>query len=404
MSSSNSCSSLLSGIRVLDIGTMLGGPVTATLLADFGAEVIKVEMPKVGDTLRWIGPFVKDESLYWAVEGRNKKSITIDFHKKKGQELFKKLVEKSDVVVENFRPGTLKKWGLDYDSLKKVNERIIISSVSGFGQTGPYNTKAAYDRIALAFSGFLDITGFSDRAPVRPGIAIADYMGALFSAFSVVLALYHRDINNGQQGQHIDVSLYETIFRFTDVLTVSYDKLGIIRERRGNRHFAAAPGDHFRTKDDKYVVITVSSDALFKRLCAAIGREELVEDQRFISHHKRFENIDEINQIVADWILPKTAVEVIELLEKHSVPCSQIYNIEDIVNDVHYQARESIIEVEHSRLGPLKMQGIVPKFSRTPGKINSLGPLLGEHNQEILQNILNLDDLEVENLKHEGVI
>jgi len=241
----------LAGIRVIELGSMIAGPVAATLLGDFGAEVIKIEPPVVGDPIRHSGPFVGEESLYWNVEGRSKRSVTLDLRRPEGQEVLRSLVEHADILIENFRPGTMERWGLDYPRLHARNPRLIMLSTSGFGQTGPNAKRPAYDRVSLAYAGFLNMTGYPDRAPVRPGTALADYQAALLGAFSLMVALYHRDRGDGV-GQQIDLSLFEAVFRFTDVMITAYDKLGTSRNRSGNRHFAAAPGDHYLTGDDKY--------------------------------------------------------------------------------------------------------------------------------------------------------
>lgn len=395
--------SVLSGIRILDIGTMIAGPFSTTLLADFGAEVIKVERPDGGDTLRSLGPFVDGESLYWAVDGRNKKSLTIDFHKEQGKALFKELVKFSDVVVENFRPGTLDKWGLGYEALRQIKSDIIMCSVSGYGQTGPYAQKASYDRIALAFAGYTHITGYPDLPPLRPGIAIADYVGGLYAAFSILLALQHRSKTG--QGLHVDVALYEAMYRLTEVLTATYDKLGKERTRMGNLHFAAAPGGHFLTKDGDYVVLTISGgDAVFRRFAEAIGRPELGNDARFDTHQHRWENITETNRLAEDWMSNLSTKEVLDTLDKYGIPASKVYSIKDMLNDPQYQARDSYQTVEHPRLGPLKMQAPVPKLSEANGRVTHPGPLLGEHTCEILEELLGLKREETVRLKAEGVI
>lgn len=393
----------LTGIRVLDVGTMIAGPVAATLLGDFGAEVIKIEQPDGGDPMRKIGPFSNGESLWWNVEGRSKKSVTIDLHVPEGQQLFRDLVKHADVVVENFRPGTLKRWNVDYENLKEVNPNLVMLSVSGYGQTGPYASRAAYDRIALAFGGLLNITGYPDRAPVRPGTAVADYQAALFGAFATMMALYHRDARQGT-GQHIDVSLYESIFRFTDVLVSAYEKLGIKRERRGNRHFAAAPGDHFETCDGRYIVVTVSSNSVFSRLCEAMSSPDLISDERFCTHDVRWQHIDEINGIVAEWIKSQPVTEICNLLEKHGLAFSLAYSVEDIVNDPHYAARGSIVTVDNPRTGPLRMQGIVPRMNGTPPPSIQAAPTLGQHCDEVLRGLLGLDDEEIEALRRAAAI
>ncbi|MHC8943046.1 formyl-CoA transferase [Advenella incenata] len=393
----------LAGIKVLDLGTMIAGPVAGTLMADFGAEVIKVEQPGVGDTIRGVGPFSKGESLWWNVDGRNKKSITLDLRQARGQEILRKLVKEVDVVVENFRPGTLEKWNLDYENLSGVNPRLIMLSVSGFGQSGPLANRAGYDRIGLAFSGVMGMTGFADRPPVRVGTSIADYSTALMGAFSVMMALYYRDVRGGE-GQQIDLALYESMFRFSDSMVAAFDQLGLIRERTGNVHFGAAPGSTFETSDGRYTIMTISGDTLFRRLCIAMEKQEMTDDPRYANHELRFGHIEELNQIVADWMKNTPAQQVHEALQANGIPFSTVLTIEDIAKHPQYKARENIVTIEHPKLGPLRMQGIVPKMSRTPGKISSAAPAVGEHNQELYRRLLGYGMSELEQLRTERVI
>lgn len=393
----------LHGVRVLDLGTMIAGPVAATLLSDFGAEVIKVEQPEGGDPIRKIGPFVEGEGLWWNVEGRNKKSITLNLREQQGQELLKRLVQDADVLVENFRPGTMEKWGLGYESLSACNPRLVYLSVSGYGQTGPYSRNAAFDRSALAFAGLLNMTGFPDRPPVRPGVAMADYQSALFGAFAVMLALYQRDVQGGT-GQHADVSLYESVFRFTDIMTTAYDKLGLKRNRNGNMHFAAAPGDHFKTADGRYVAITISNDSLFRRLCNAMGTPEMAEHPDFCSHDARWSNIVKVNQWVADWIATKNTDELVQIMTSSGLPVAPILGVEDIVDNEHYKARESIVTVKNQRIGDLKMPAATPRLVGTPAPPIEAAPLLGAHNSDIYQDALGLSEAELAALKERGVI
>jgi len=393
----------LAGIKVLDLGTMIAGPVAGTLMADFGAEVIKVEQPGVGDTIRGVGPFSKGESLWWNVDGRNKKSITLDLRQARGQEILRKLVKEVDVVVENFRPGTLEKWNLDYENLSGVNPRLIMLSVSGFGQSGPLANRAGYDRIGLAFSGVMGMTGFADRPPVRVGTSIADYSTALMGAFSVMMALYYRDVRGGE-GQQIDLALYESMFRFSDSMVAAFDQLGLIRERTGNVHFGAAPGSTFETSDGRYTIMTISGDTLFRRLCMAMEKQEMTDDPRYANHELRFGHIEELNQIVADWMKNTPAQQVHEALQANGIPFSTVLTVEDIAKHPQYKARENIVTIEHPKLGPLRMQGIVPKMSRTPGKISSAAPAVGEHNQELYRRLLGYGMSELEQLRTERVI
>ncbi|TMB23671.1 MAG: CoA transferase, partial [Deltaproteobacteria bacterium] len=304
----------LAGIRVLDLGTRIGAPFAATLLADLGAEVIKVELPGQGDFMRSIGPFVGDHSLFWAVEGRGKKSITCDLRKPAGQTLLKRLVPLADVVVENFQPGTLESWGLGYDVLSALNPGIILTRVSVYGQTGPYRDRPGLDRNGIALGGLLYITGYPDRPPVRPGVIVSDYLTGVFNAFAIVSALYERDRRAREtgappRGQWVELSLYESILRIMEHTLAAYDRLGIVREREGNRLRNSAPLDNWETRDGKYVCIIAAGDGLFPRLARAMGREDLLGDARFTTMARRAEHADEINAIVAAWCKERTARE-----------------------------------------------------------------------------------------------
>lgn len=400
---SNSPGGPLKGVRVIELGTMIAGPFAATLLADYGAEVIKIEQPGAGDPMRQIGPFVDGESLFWNVEGRNKRSLTVDLRGSQGRDLLKELVGKADVLIENFRPGTMERWGLSWAELSKVNPRLVMCSISGFGQSGPYSARPAYDRIALAFSGILNVTGFPDGPPVRPGIAIGDYGSGIFGALGVMVALYHRDAKNGI-GQHVDAAMFEAMFRLTDTMMPSYDKLGSIRARTGNMNRSAAPGDQFLTADDRYIAITCSSDAVFARLCEGMQRPDLLEDQRFFSHDARANNLAAINGVVADWVRSLPADEVCRRLEAAEQPHSLIYSIADIATDPHYQARQSIVTVKHPRLGDLKMQGITPCFTGTPPPPVRPAPELGADTDDILTNLLHKTAAEIAVFRELGVI
>ncbi len=393
----------LSGVRVLELGTMIAGPVVATLLSDFGAEVIKVENPKGGDPIRHIGPFHEKEGLWWNVEGRNKKSITLDLHTTDGQDLLRQLVTKADILVENFRPGTMAKWNLDWERLKEINPALIMVSVSGYGQTGPYAERPAFDRIALAFSGLLNITGFKDRAPVRPGVAMADYQSALFGAFAAMVALFQRQTQNGQ-GQHVDVSLYESVFRFTDILVTAADKVDIKRSRQGNLHFAAAPGDHFETCDGRFIVMTISNNSLFATLCHAMGTPDLAQDPRFATHDVRWKHITEVNARVGQWIQSRPVADITASLDAHALPYSLVYSVDDILADPHYAARGSIATLDHPTMGPLKMPAITPRLGAMPKRDLKPAPRLGQHNDEILGGWLGLNHEAQMALKKTGAI
>lgn len=394
---------LLSGLRILDLGTMVAGPVAATLFADFGAEVIKVEVPGRGDTVRDLGPFVDGKCLYWSVENRNKKSVTLDLRQPEGRDLLLKLVEQADAVVENFRPGTLEKWGLGWDELKARNPKLVLLRISGFGQTGPYRERAGYDRIALAFGGLMGITGYPDRPPVRLGTSVADYQSAILGAFALMMAIYHRDLHGGE-GQEIDLAMYEAIVRFTEVLVPAYDRLGTVRERRGNKHFAAAPGEHFRTQDGRYVILTVSADAGFQRLAQAMGRDDWLADPRLATHEKRWEHVDELNAALAAWIEGQPVDELCAKLDAAKLAYSFIYSIEDIMKDPHYQARGTITQVPDPKIGPVRMTGVVPKFPGREEKPIEPAPDLGQHNEEVYGGLLGLTVAQMAELAEKGVL
>ncbi|MBV7486460.1 CaiB/BaiF CoA-transferase family protein [Bordetella sp. BOR01] len=393
----------LAGVRVLDLGTMLAGPFTGTLLGDFGADVIKIEQPGSGDPMRTIGPYVNGESLWWNVESRNKRSVCLDLRRDEGKALIHELVVHADVLIENFRPGTMDRWGLSYEALSKINPRLVVASVSGFGQTGPYAARPAYDRMAQAFSGILNITGYADRPPVRPGVALADYGTAVFAAFSIMMALFHRDARGGS-GQHLDVAMYEAMFRLTDSMLSCYEQLGITRERRGNENPNASPGDHFETADGRFIAITVSSDALFQRLCRAMGREDLCNDERFALHDARAQRLTEINGVVGEWVRSMSAKEACARLEAAQQPHCLIYGVREIMEDPHYQARESFVTVNHPRIGPFKMQSVAPRMLGTPAPPIRPAPQLGDATRDVLASLLGKSDEEIRCLADAGVI
>src|SRR5438876_5796406 len=399
----------LAGIRVLDLGTRIGAPFAATLLADFGAEVIKVELPGQGDFLRTIGPFEGGYSLSWAVEGRSKKSITLDLRRPAGQALLKRLVSHADAVVENFQPGTLESWGLGYDVLSAINPAVVLTRVSVYGQTGPYRDRPGLDRNGIALGGLLYITGYPDRPPARPGLIVSDYLTAVFNAFAIVTALYERDrrahgAGAAPRGPWVQLSLYESILRIMEHTLAAYDRLGVVREREGNRLRNSAPLDNWATKDGKYVCIIAAGDGLFPRLARAMEREDLLGDPRFATMGKRAEHGDEINAIVAVWCKERTAREIQDVLERHEVPFGVAASVADIFGDPHVAARGDIVAVDDPVIGPLRMQGVYPRFSRTPGAIRAGAPPLGAHDDEVYGGLLGLTAEERARLAREGVI
>jgi formyl-CoA transferase len=394
----------LEGLRILDVGTRIGAPFAATLLADFGAEVLKIELPGSGDFLRSIGPFVDGYSLFFAVENRNKKSVTLDLRKPRGQELFRRLVPLADAIVENFQPGTLEGWGLGYDVLEKLHPGIILTRATVYGQDGPYRDRPGLDRNGIAHGGLLYVTGHPDRPPVRPGVVISDYLTGLFNAFSILIALYDREVKKSGRGQVVDLTLYGSIFRLLEHTVAAYDRLGIVREREGNRLKNSAPLDNWETKDGEYVCIVAAGDGLFPRLARAMGREDLLADPRFGTLADRARHGDEINGIVAAWCRERTAAEIEAKMVAAEVPIARAYSIRDIFEDPHYRSRGDIVEVDDPTIGRVKMQGVYPRFSRTPGAVRRGAPKLGEHDEEVYGGLLGLSAEEIESLRSEKVI
>ena len=399
----------LAGVRVLDLGTRIGAPFAATLLGDLGAEIIKVELPGQGDFMRTIGPFVDGYSLFWAVEGRSKKSITLDLRKPAGQALLRRLVALADVVVENFQPGTLEGWGLGYEALAEVNPAVILTRVSVYGQDGPYRDRPGLDRNGIAMGGLMYITGYPDRPPVRPGLIVSDYLTAVFNAFAIVAALWERDrracdTGGPPRGQWVDLSLYESILRIMEHTLVTYDRLGMVREREGNRLRNSAPLDNWQTRDGKWVCIVAAGDGLFPRLARAMGREDLLADPRFATMALRAEHGDEINAVVADWCRQRTSREIQDVLEAHEVPFGVAYSVADIFADPHVAAREAIDTVDDPTIGPIRMQGVYPRFSRTPGRVAGGAPALGADTDAVYKELLGLSDAELAALAREGVV
>ncbi len=395
--------SALKGIRVLDVTTVIAAPFAAGLMADFGADVIKVELPGTGDPFRKLGPYHKGQALRWATMGRNKRCITLDLHRKVGKQLFLQLVAKSDLVLENFKTGTLAKWGLDYETLRQANPKIIVVHVTGYGQTGPYKDKAGFGTPATAFSGMTYITGYPDRPPVSPSFSLTDYISGLYAVMGALLALYHRDALQGP-GQEVDISLYEGIFRMLEFLVADFDKNHVIRERKPMLSGTSSPGGTYQTKDAQWVVLVTSTDKTFEYLARAMNREDLLTNPQFSTNAARLEMDAEVDAIVRDWIGSRDYKNVKDTLDSAGVPVNLIYSIQDIFEDPQYKARDNIVEMPHPQLQTIKMPGIVPKMSLTPGEIKWVGPELGAHNEEVYRSLLNLDTEEITRLQEQGVI
>lgn len=389
----------LEGLRVLELGTLVAAPFAGKIFAEFGAEVIKVETPLTGDPLRNWRAMHQETSIWWYVQARNKKSITVDMRIEEGQQIIRSLAKEVDVIIENFRPNTLEKWGLGHDSLREINPSLIMTRISGYGQDGPYRSKPGFGSVAEAFGGLRHLTGFPDRPPVRVGIAIGDLTAGLYAVIGTMMALHARDKNPERKGQMVDVALYESVFSLMEGILPEYDLKGLVRERTGSTLPGIAPSNTYLCADGKYVVIGANGDSIFKRLMQAIGRRDLAEDPRFAQNQGRAEHVDFIDQVIEDWTKQYPLKEVQQRLDEAAVPVGPIFSIEDIVADEHYRARNMLEKVSLPDGTQTLVPGIVPKLSETPGGLDWIGPQLGEHNEEILEGLLQLDKETIKRLK-----
>lgn len=374
----------LEGIRVLELGNFVAAPFAGKILGEFGAEVIKVEEPTNGDPLRNWRVIHNGTSLWWYVHARNKKSITLNLREKEGQETVKELAKDADVVIENFRPGTLERWGIGYEDLKKVNPSIILTQISGYGQTGPYKDKVGFGSVAESMGGLRYLTGFPDRPPVRVGLAIGDSVAALYAVIGTLMALIARDNNPDKKGQFVDVALTESVFSLLEGILPEYDLKGLIRERTGATLEGIAPSNTYLCADNKYIVIAANSDSIFKRFARAIGRPDLADNPLFQNNQGRSDHAEYLDQEIEKWTKQHTQKEVQNILDKAGVPVGPIYSIEDIANDEQYQARDMLQKVTLPDGEKVLVPGVVPKLSETPGSIGTIGPKLGEHNEEVI--------------------
>ncbi len=394
----------LSGIRVLDIATFVAAPFAGACMAEFGAEVIKIEKPGAGDSLRSLGVESDvGDTYFWLTEARNKKCVTLDLKTPRGAEIFRRLVDAADVVLENFRPGTLEKWGLGFEALRQTNPGLIMLRISAYGQTGPKRHLPGFARIAQAYSGLTYLVGRPDTPPLIAGsTTLADYLSGLYGAFGVMLALRVRERTG--RGQFIDIGLHDGIFRFLDEIAAVYDRTGEVRERSGTETHSSVPHSHYPTRDGKWVAIACTNDKMFARLAAVLGRPELAAPQRYGRKARRLENRDEVNRLVAEWTATLTRDEVIARCDAGEVPCGPVNSIADIFADEHFWVRETLTRVDDPRIGPLAVQGVVPKLSETPGRVRHLGAALGADNDTVYREWLGLDPEELERLRHDGVI
>jgi len=396
----------LAGVRVIELGMLLAGPFTGRLLGDMGAEIIKVEPPGQPDPIRdWGKARYEGRSLWWPVQSRNKKCVTLNLRTDRGQELLLELVKRSDVLVENFRPGTLERWNLGWERLSEVNPRLVLCRVSGYGQTGPYAERAGFASVAEAMGGIRYVNGFPGEPPPRLHLSLGDSLAGMFAAQGVLSALYWRDALGGGRGQVVDVSLMESCFALLESMVPEYDRLGIVRGPGGTGLKGIAPSNIFKSRDDKWMVIAANADKVFQRLCEAMGQPELAEDARFATHNDRGDNQEELEGVIADWAKERDALEIDRCLNDAGVICGPIYTIADIFEDPQFRARDMLVEHEDPEFGRYIGPGIVPKLSETPGEVRWSAPWEeGSHNQEVYGGLLGLSDEELAELKAEGVV
>lgn len=393
----------LDGIRVLEMGQLIAGPFCGQMLADFGAEVVKIEPPGQGDAMRQWGRADPDgKTIWWSVIARNKKSITLDLRTERAQEVVKQLVAEADILVENFRVGTLERWGLGWNILSKINPRLIMVRITGFGQDGPYAQRAGFASVCEAMGGLRYITGYPDLPPVRTGISLGDSLAGMYGAFGVLLALQHR--NRTGQGQMVDASILESVLGMMEGLVAEYDKGGHIRERSGSTLPGIAPSNAYPTRDGREIVIGANQDTVFKRLCEEMGEPELAEDERYVTHRARGKHQKELDERIASWSRQHPAEELEARLARAGVPAGLAYRAPDMMADPHFAAREAITRVPDARFGDLAMQNVFPRLSVSPGAIERTGPELGEHTQNILRDWIGLDEQELASLARENVI
>ncbi len=406
----------LQGLKVLDLSIIVAGGTATSLLADFGAEVVKVERPGTGDPLRNWGPFANGVSLWWKVHSRNKKSVTLDLAGAEGQELLRNLAEKADLLVEGFRPGTMERWGLGPADLHRVNPRLIMVRFSGFGQTGPYKDRPGFGTVAECMSGYVGMTGFPDSPPVLPPIPLADEIAGVFGAMAGMMALYRRDAyaavapvpeqvsTEDRPGQVIDVSLFEPLFRLCVPHVTMYDLLGISRQRVGNDFPDAAPRSLYRTGDGSWLGLSATSQSTFESLTSAMGLSELAGDPRFKDNAARMDNREALNEALQAWLARRSTSEVMEELVPSGGVVGPVYDAAQIVDDPHYREREDILEIDDPELGRTRMVGVVPKFSGTPGSVEHAGPTLGQHNAPVYGSWLGYTEEKIEELAGRGTI
>jgi formyl-CoA transferase len=393
----------LADLRVLEMGVLLAGPFCGQLLADFGADVIKIEQPGVGDPMReWGREKPHGKSLWWPVVARNKKSVTLNLRTSEGQDLIRQIVARSDILIENFRPGTMERWNLGYEALSEINPRLIMVRVTGFGQNGPYAAQAGYGAVGEAMGGLRYVVGDPSTPPSRMGISIGDSLAATYAALGAMMAVHYREQTG--RGQVVDSAIYEAVLAMMESLIPEYQVGGYIRERTGAILPNVAPSNVYPTGDGRMILIAANQDTVFDRLCAAMGRPELAEDPRYASHSARGAHQQELDDLIAEWTRTGEAAALREHLIQSGVPVGGIYRAKEMLEDSHFAARDAIVRLQHPAFGEIAMQNVAPKLSETPGKVNWVGPELGQHNEEVFRALLGLDDTQLAALKEKAII
>ena len=389
---------------MVEMGSLLAGPFCGQLLGDFGAEVVKVEAPGKGDPMREWGRHRKEgRTLWWPIIARNKKSVTLNLREAEGQELARDLVATADVLIENFRPGTMEGWGLGYEDLKPINPGLVMVRVSGYGQTGPYRERAGFGSIGEAMGGIRHVTGFPDLPPPRAGISLGDSLAATFGALGALTALYHREAHGGR-GQVVDVGIYEAVLALMESTIPEHVLTGHTRGRTGSVLPFVAPSNIYPTGGEDYVLIAGNADNVFRRLAKAVGHSEWAEDERYATHHARGENMEELDAMISGWTKERDGEEVLAIMAEAGVPAGKVFTAQDMVEDEHYAARGNVVEVEDPEIGQVPMQNVVPRLTETPGEVRWTGPALGQHNDDVYGGILKLDEGEREALRERGII
>ena len=393
----------LKDLVVIEMGTLIAGPFAGQILGDFGARVIKIEDPKTGDPMRqWGRSLPQGLSPWWPVIGRNKQSVGLDLRTPEGRAIAGDLIAKADILIENFRPGTMEKWGMGYEALSAINPRLIMARVSGFGQTGPYASRAGYGLIGEAMGGLRHVTGEPDRPPARAGISIGDSLTAMHAVMGITMALHHR-ANTGR-GQMLDVALYESVLAVMENLVTEYDLTGYVRERSGSILPGIAPSNVYPCAEGEMILIGGNGDTVFARLAETMGRPELAKDPKFVDHASRGVNQGELDDIIADWTKNYRLPDLLALLEADGIPSGRVFRAPDMLENEQYKARDTIVETDHPVFGKIKMQGAFPKMSETPGRVRWPGPTLGQHTDEVLMGLAGLDAKRVAELRAKGIV